>query len=295
MSGKSRLSLIALLMAPLIRAGSTSLEAERPQPWEWSVTVLDEQGVNLFASDAEGNPHEYEFTDSDSTFVRVDGRRRNHLRFSLWIENEHDPESLERIGFQGLDLELNPDLDPSGNGPCSYPDQGQTCPTAYPEDIPQCMADFLEGNRHPYTDQSDPNPDPDPDYMGVWLAIHVDCDIEGMGIEEHSEPAGEIKVQVHKSDDVLTTGCEDFHTPIVFREVSHGSGVIKITRLTPDSWMIRIDTLEDIDNDTIRFTEAYPGIREMVKGKKVHPNNVTMKPIRAIAPFKFTTIWTRSK
>ena len=91
---------------------------------------------------------------------------------------------------------------------------------------------------------------------------------------------------MNKTDDILPEGCEDLHSIVVARDVDEGSGIIKITRVDEDSWCIEVDTKE---NYTFNFVEAYGGYRGKGKGKLV-----TKKPIRAEAPFRFTTTWTRS-
>jgi hypothetical protein len=283
LSRSKPLMFVVIPMAAVILVGGTLLEAQKPQPWQWSVE-LPGMGTewNLFACSV---PEEcvdgVVFTDTDPFYVRVVKHKRAQYSFRLWVDN--NPVHSEKIGFKGFFLQpnLDPKFEATGNGACNFPpNPPDPCLPAGAD--PQCVQDFLQENLHPYADS-----DPANDYMGVWLSIDVDCDIEGMVENEPYYPSGEIRVQVHRSDDVLADGCDDFHTVIVGPDVE--SGDITITRDSQDSWTI------DVIDESIRFTEAYPGIREMVKGKKEHPNNVTRKPIRAISPFKFTTTWTRSE
>jgi len=258
------------------------LEAKKPQPREWEVYIPGAgTGIwNLYAYDAYGNTNDGNlFKDTDPIFVRVKRMRHTPYSFRLWIGKDQD--NLEKIGFQNLGLTLRTDVDPSGEKPCSFPDYG-LCPGSY-DGTPECMKYFLETYPHPYTDELSRE---EYDYETFWLSIDVDCDIESMDRGETliPSPSGNVHIEIHKTDSVLPTGCEDLHGIVVGRDVEEGSGIITITKLTKDSWEIRVDTADD----TINFVEVYTDYQGKGKGKFV-----TKKPIRAKAPFKFTTIWTR--
>jgi len=296
MFGKSkRLGLVIILMAALVFMGIDFLKAKKPVPWEWDVLVPGAgTDSNLYAYNAFGNSVGNLFTDNGPIFVRVrKGKGGGEVTYSfrLWIGNVPRTHN-QKIGFEGLDLKdnPNPEFEPTGNCPCSFPDYGP-CPDVDPVEIPRCMQDFLVYNLHPYTDP-DPDPDPDKDYKIFWLSIDVDCDIEGMNSGEANleKPSGNVYIEINKTDSVLPEGDEDLHSIVVNRDVAEGSGIIEVTRVSDNSWYIIVDTTVDTENDTMRFTEAYWGYREKGKGRFE-----TKKPIRAKAPFKFTTTWTRSK
>ena len=275
------LSLVFILMGALIFVGFNFLEAKKPQQWEWKVYIPG-AGTGIWNLYAYGNPLGNLFTDTDPIFVRVKKDKRpfrTPYSFRLWIEK--DRENLEKIGFYDLNLVVNADLEPSGNGPCSFP-PNVPCPSP---DVPYCMKNFLENYPHPYTDSIDDNYD----YEEFWLSIDVDCDIEVMKTGEMISPSGSVFIHIIKTDGVLPTGCEDLHNLVVNRDVDEESGIIKITKVSENSWEIIVDTTEDSDNGTIRFTEAYWGYRGKGKGRFE-----TKKPIRAKAPFKFITTWARS-
>jgi len=277
--------LVVISTMVLIFMAINFLEATKPQRWEWEVYIPGKgEDVNLYADtyDTSGNPIGNLFTDTDPIFVRVKRNRNVLYSFRLWIGKDRN--NLEKIGFQNLGLTSRTDVEPSGNGPCSFP-PNELCQGSY-NDAPGCMESFLVTYPHPYTD---PDPDKYYDYETFWLSIDVDCDIEGMN-SGTIFPSGNVHIEIHKTDSVLPTGCEDLHSIVVDRDVVEGSGIIKITKLDidKDSWRIEVDTTEDFDNDTIRFTEAYWDYRGKGKGKFV-----TKKPIRAKAPFRFTTTWTR--
>jgi hypothetical protein len=271
-----RLCLVIILMAALVFMGISFLKAKKPLQWEWEVDIPGaNEGWNLYAYNADGYPYGNLFKDTDSIFVRVKRHRRTPNSFRLIIEK--DQLNKQKIGFQNLGLTLRTDVEPSGEGPCSFPDYGP-CLGSY-DDAPDCLEFFLVNYAHPYTDPGNYY-----DYNIVGLFITVDCDIEGMNSGTVS-PSGNVYIEMNKTDDILPTGCEDLHSIVVARDVDEGSGIIKITRVAEDSWCIEVDTT---DNDTIYFTEAYCGYRGKGKGKLV-----TKKPIRAEAPFRFTTTWTR--
>jgi hypothetical protein len=280
--GKLKLfGLVAILTIALVFMAINFLEAKKPVRWEWDVRIPGEGAdVNLYAYDTYGEAVGNTFTDTDSIFVRVKKSRRTPYSFRLQIVK--DQENFEKIGFQELGLTLRTDVKPSGNGPCSFPDYGQ-CPTSY--EAPGCMDFFLVSYAHPYTVSIDDYYDYEDDYEAFGLSIDVDYDIEGMAINGAVSPSGNVHIDIVKTDSVLPTGCKDLHNIVVARDVVEGSGVITITKLSDNSWEIIVDT----ENDTIYFTEAYWGYRGKGKGKFV-----TKKPIRAEAPFKFTTTWTRS-
>ena len=273
-----RLKLFGLgivLTIALVFMAISFLEAAKPQQWEWQVYIPGAgPELNLYAY---GNPDGNLFRDTDPIFVRVKRMRRIPYSFRLWIGKDQD--NLEKIGFYNLGLTLRLDVDPSGEKPCSFPDYG-LCPGSY-DGTPECMKYFLETYPHPYTDELKRE---EYDYETFWLSIDVDCDIERMNLKETLLPSGNVHIEIHKTDSVLPTGCEDLHGIVVGRDVDEGSGIITITKLTKDSWEIRVDTADD----TINFVEVYWDYQGKGKGKFV-----TKKPIRAKAPFKFTTIWTR--
>lgn len=274
--------LVVILTMALIFMAINFLEAKKPLQWEWEVYI---PGVstewNLYAYDVDGFPSGNLFTDTGPIFVRVKRIRNVPYSFTLSIDN--DPrENEEKIGFEGLDLVFNDDK-PSGEGPCSFPDYGP-CQGLY-DYAPYCMQSFLETYPHPYTNDTNENYD----YETFWLSIDVDCDIEGMNPQETLSPSGNVHIEIHKTDSVLPGGCGDLHGIVVGRDVDEGSEVITITKLTKDSWRIEVDTTVDTENDTINFVEVYWDYQGKGKGKFV-----TKKPIRAKAPFKFTTMWTRS-
>ena len=281
--GKLKLfGLVAILTIALVFMAINFLEANKPQQWEWEVYIPGagaEEGWNLYAYNADGNPYGNLFKDTDPIFVRVKRIRRTPYSFRLMIEK--DQENKEKIGFQSLGLTSRNDVDPSGEGACSFPDYG-SCPNT--SDVPGCMKYFLENYAHPYID-----PDNYYDYKIFVLIITVDCDIESMAKYEVVLPSGNVHIEIVKTDSVLSEGCEDLHNIVVNRDVDEGSGVITITKLSKDSWEITVDTTVYLENYTIYFTEAYWGYRGKGKGKLV-----TEKPIRAKAPFKFITTWTRS-
>ena len=154
--------------------------------------------------------------------------------------------TLQRLVFRDLDLipNSNPGFEPNGNEACSFPGPG-ICPTQYPKlDIPQCMADFLENYAHPYTD-----PDPDNDYMGVWLSIDVDYDLDLIHEGDIVYPSGTVLILIIKTDDVWPHGCVDVHDIVINCDADE---ILQITRVD-DTWEIAVN------DDMTRF---YRGIFE---------------------------------
>jgi len=294
MISKSKwLSLVIISMAALVFMGINSLKADKPIYWEWSVTIPDvNSDYNLYAAAPGGKV----FPDSGPFSVRVAKSKRKAPPFStdfrFWIEN--DPENLtnnDKIGFQfldGEDLELR-DKTNIEERSCSFPGFGKCLNNA---EAPACMQSFLVDNFHPYSFQEGvPNLN---DYTYLWIRITLDVDIEQKDLPAY--PSGRIYIDLIKSDDVLPTGCEDFHNLVISRDVAAESGIIEITQFDTNTWVIVVDTNkiapdDDLegDGDTIRFTEAYWGFSGKGKGRLE-----TKKPLKAKAPFKFKTTWTRS-
>lgn len=291
MISKSKwLSLVIISMAALVFMGINSLKADKPIYWEWSVTIPNKSSCdNLYAA-AQGGK---EFPDSYPFSVRVVQSKRKGPPFStdfrFYIAN--DPEILtknDKIGFQFLngDLELR-DNTKIEDKSCSFPGFG-LCPNA--AIAPECMQSFLVENFHPYSDEDNV---PENDYKLVWISIKVDCDI-GQITETPVYPSGEVFIDIIKTDNILPIGCEDFHNIVISRDVAAGSGIIAVTSPETNTWDIVVDTTiapeDDPEGGTIRFTEAYWGYREKGKGRLE-----TKKPLKAKAPFKFTTTWTRTQ
>jgi len=278
-----RLGLLILIMAVLVFMGINFLKAGKPQQWEWSVDIPAPEEWSLYACDADGIPYlnGRTFEDEGLIFVRVKkykGGREVTYSFRLWIKND-TPTHDQKIRFQKLNLTNNEDLETSGECPCSFPPDGP-CPDVSEDEIPECMQSFLENQAHPYTD---PDPSSDKDYKEFWLSVDVDCDIESMSSGSSARPSGNIYIQTTETDSGLPEG-EGLHTVVAGRDVAEG-GIIKITRgdENPNSWEIIVE-----DIGTMRFTEAYWAYWGTGKGKFK-----TMKPIRAISPFKFKATWKR--
>jgi hypothetical protein len=274
-----------MLAGILVLIGMKVIEAKKPQPWKWSVDIPGAgAGENLFAYDAYGAPGGNTFTYVDGSPIHVEvgkGQRGRDVSYSFRLRIVKDQYNFEKIGFQGLDLTNDPESEPTGTCPCSFP-PNNPCPELGPDVmVPDCMEDFIVDNPHPYTDL-----DPYYDYEIFWLSIDVDCDIESMAPGEIF-PSGNVHIEIHRTDSPNPEGDEDLHSIVVGRDVDEGSGIITITRggyTDPDSWTIIVE------DSAVRFTEAYWGYWGKGKGRFE-----TKKPIRAIAPFGFTTTWTRSR
>ena len=293
MISKSKwLSLVIISTAAIIFVSINSLMADKPISWEWSVTIPGESNYyNLYAFAPGGK----DFPNSDKYYVGVEQSKRKrppfNTDFQFYIRGYlPDLTNNDKIGFQfpygNLELRDNTNIEDKS---CSFPGFGK-CPND--AEAPGCMQSFLAQNLHPYSvEEGVPNLN---DYTYLWIRITLDVDIEQI-TEASVYPSGRIYIDLIKSDYVLPNGCEDFHNLVISRDVAAGSKIIAITRSDTNTWDIVVDTTiiaseDDPEGGTIRFTEAYWGFSGKGKGRLE-----TKKPLKAKAPFKFTTTWTRTQ
>ena len=194
-----------------------------------------------------------------------------------------------KIGFQGIVITGVSFADTAGiEYPCFFPptyspDSPYPCndPAHGINSVPQCMADFLNYNLHPYCDPLCGHPECSYEYVDI--IITANCNFEDLRPGEVVTPLGVVRVEVNNTYD-LQPGCDYPHNISgVLREGDFSEGDITIEKLVNvDAWKITVNSL-------FTFIEIYKG------GYREGGGWEYKIPYWAKIPFTFKTTWIRKE